>query len=237
MTGAAFPKPEPRRAPLAPGQHRRSRLRWRHERKPPEQREVGLARVRAGFVPGFKFPEYLRFVALQPCRVREVVEGATKCRGDVVACHIVFGRGQKGTGLKADDRQAIPMCCGHHDEFDGRNRGKGTTFARWSQGRRDRWAARQIAETLDRALPRDRDEALAFQGMGIGVWIEADSIWIPGPADAGADLVQLAKASGGGGSTGDAGERPTIPREAQDTGGAEVDYAATASSVSTSGAS
>lgn len=73
---------------------------------------------------------YRTFVQGLPC----VCASMGGCSGDIIAAHATLGPNEKGTSLKVDDRQVIPMCCQHHDEFDGRAQPRFTD--RWSKEQR-----------------------------------------------------------------------------------------------------
>lgn len=55
----------------------------------------------------YRSKDYRTFVESQPCIIDH-----GPCRGDVVAHHT----GERGTGIKADDRSCIPLC---HDVHKG----------------------------------------------------------------------------------------------------------------------
>jgi hypothetical protein len=62
--------------------------------------------------PRKREPAFLAFLRRQPCCV-----GPLGCSGSVEAAHIRFGRpgsGNAGMQRKPDDRDAVPLCRGHH---------------------------------------------------------------------------------------------------------------------------
>ena len=63
-------------------------------------------------------PAYLEFVRTQPCAARSAAVG-WECRGPIHAHHA----GARGLGQKCPDREAIPLCSRHHQEWhDGNGR-------------------------------------------------------------------------------------------------------------------
>jgi hypothetical protein len=76
---------------------------------------------------------FLAFLRRLPC-----ASGPEGCFGPVQAAHIRFGRpGQGNAGMqrKPDDRNAVPLCAGHHTEGPD---------AQHRAGERQWWAARGI---------------------------------------------------------------------------------------------
>ena len=55
-------------------------------------------------------PSHLQWLRGRPCAV-----ASTECAGAIVAAHVDHAGG-KGTGLKVEDRHAIPLCDAHHRE-------------------------------------------------------------------------------------------------------------------------
>lgn len=93
-------------------------------------------------------PAYLARVRLLPCCApyERVVGGPLRggelkvCSGRIHAHHA--GR-KPGTGLKANDLTAIPLCAAHHMEWhSGTN-----TFRGWTKEQRREWSDERIAET------------------------------------------------------------------------------------------
>lgn len=111
---------------------------------------------------------WLRFVALQDC----ICAHLRGCDGDVVPAHITLSANEKGTGMKVDTRQTVPMCVRHHDFWDGRLGRAGNPFAGMKREERYERGAKWVADVQQGAKPGDsRDEALALQDLGLG-WIE-----------------------------------------------------------------
>lgn len=77
--------------------------------------------------------ERLRAVHLLRCCVSRVPY-AGPCRLPIQASHV---RQMTGLGLKPPDSDTLPMCAGHHEDWEQR---KGV-FRGWSDGQRWTWAA------------------------------------------------------------------------------------------------
>lgn len=175
MTYPAFPKPT--RAPKEPSRLQRKTPMKRsgpiRAKRADERKRVGTDRDDS---------PRRKAVRLMECVVKGM-RGATHCRGDVVAAHVACGPNEKGMALKVPDAHVVPMCTGCHDQWDGRDNGKGTTFYRWSKPRR--WRMAQVwVRRVDHALvPDTHDQALAFAEIGLGR-IEARGsgwAWVAGP--------------------------------------------------------
>lgn len=72
-------------------------------------------------------PKYLRWVRSQPC----AIPGCTS--GFIESAHI----GPRGFGVRCDDRQAIPLCAGHHRTRRDAHHVLGKQF--WEYHGIDRW--------------------------------------------------------------------------------------------------
>lgn len=84
---------------------------------------------------------YMRFVATQACIARLLVSGGINCAGRIEVNHV---GGRYG---KDADRNTVPMCTKHHEDWTGRV-GGGGLFAGWSIERRREWGRQAIAATL-----------------------------------------------------------------------------------------
>ena len=85
-------------------------------------------------------PEFLAFVRTLPCCMPQHMASMPMCHGRVHAHHA--GR-RPGTGVKAPDDTAIPLCAVHH--FDWHQ--AAGMFHGWSREQRREWADARIAET------------------------------------------------------------------------------------------
>jgi hypothetical protein len=95
-------------------------------------------------------PDYLAWVRTLSCVLACVAE--CLCNGPVEAHHA--GR-RPGTGIKADDRTAIPLCTKHHrcwHDMTG-------PFALHDKAARRDWADRRIAETQARYIEEQSEAA------------------------------------------------------------------------------
>jgi hypothetical protein len=104
--------------------------------------------------------------------------------------HMTLGPNEKGSSLKVDDLQVVPLCRSCHSYWDGVTDGPANPFrepdgsrpkeVRWEQARR--WvAATQLA-----AIPDDFDAALEFAEAGLGRIThdtEGRWQWVPTYAD------------------------------------------------------
>ncbi len=126
---------------------------------------------------------YLCFVRTLDC-VCLPWPAASFCSGRVEASHVATGPNEKGTGLKVDDRQAIPHCSEHHRQWEER-RGvfKGLTkVQRWER------AIEWVAATQLKAIPEDYDQAVHFEQAVLGrIVVEGVALgphtvghWLPG---------------------------------------------------------
>lgn len=84
-------------------------------------------------------PAYLAAVRTLPCAARSIPV-ATPCRGPMDPHHA--GR-RPGVGLKCDDKDAIPMCRGHHEDVEHLT----GMFRHWTKPVRLAWYDEQIALT------------------------------------------------------------------------------------------
>lgn len=67
----------------------------------------------------YRSKKYQTFVESQPC----IIDHDEPCRGDIVAHHT----GERGVGIKADDRSCIPLCdIPHNEVWHGPGGGKKT---------------------------------------------------------------------------------------------------------------
>lgn len=81
-------------------------------------------------------PEYLAWVRTLPCCAPSV----TKCKAPADAHHMTGA----GMGMKAGDRETMPLCRAHHQAFhEGR-----WPFDGWSPAERRRWQEERIAACL-----------------------------------------------------------------------------------------
>ncbi len=116
-------------APKAPNWRREYLAEWLIEPKVSKRERSGRADE-----------AHKRFVRILPC---------CQCGkwGATSAAHVATAAGQKGTALKVDDRQTIPLCDGPgscHRYFDGAEDGPANPFRGWSKERKRRWAARMV---------------------------------------------------------------------------------------------
>lgn len=89
--------------------------------------------------PGYENPAYLKFVRTLYCC-------APWCGKKAEVAH--HPRKNGGTGLRAPDTDAIPLCHNHHTGDDGWHQSNG--FARnWPKEFRQEWEARRVAETQE----------------------------------------------------------------------------------------
>lgn len=179
----------------------------RLERRTPMERGDGLKAKRWGAKPAPKaanwrddfLPEHVKPPKYTPfelswfafVRTMECV-GARfgGCAGDMVAAHVTLSANEKGTSMKVPHGQTAPMCCKHHDDWDGRNGLKGNPWAGMS--RDDRWAlgATWIEDVKKAAIPGDNYEhALDLFNLGLGTIVPCATglrdgwSWVPGDAE------------------------------------------------------
>lgn len=119
---------------------------------------------------------YVAFVRKLPC----ISCGA---RGPSEASHVATSADQKGTGMKVPDEQVVAHCRTCHRAWDGRS-GK---FAGFTREQRFELAAVWVRTTQLLAVPEDRDQAEAFEALGLGRIVGSGMLswaWLPGSAEA-----------------------------------------------------
>jgi hypothetical protein len=108
---------------------------------------------------------YRDFVQSLPCSRAGLGGG----QGDVVAAHATLSANEKGTALKVDDTQVIPLCHQHHQEFDGHAQPRFT--AGWSKQDRYNWGRTQVRLTRGAWSAKQRrdlaEDAAAMEGSRI----------------------------------------------------------------------
>lgn len=83
--------------------------------------------------------------------------------------HVATGPGQKGTALKVDDMQCVPLCRGCHRYFDGNADGPRNPFRGWTKEQKYVRARAWVEATQLSATPGDsRDAALELERLGLG---------------------------------------------------------------------
>ncbi len=124
---------------------------------------------------------WFSFVRLMPCRAKHL----GRCDGDVVAAHITLSANEKGWGMKVPHDQTAPLCCKHHDDWDGRNGRTGNPFADMPKEERYTLGAEWVADVREAAIPDERDQANDYETIGIGKVIGDGTPtgwrWLPGP--------------------------------------------------------
>lgn len=123
------PKPEPRRKPMADGQHRRKYI----QHKRPRRLDTAQSQ-----------PDRLNWIHTQVCEVRRVQvepglyairwKSEAGCHGRIHACH--EGERKPGLALKSSDSKSIALCR-EHDKDWTRHEG---FFAGWTKEQRREWA-------------------------------------------------------------------------------------------------
>jgi hypothetical protein len=111
-------------------------------------------------------PEYLAYLRRLPCVV---------CRAPAPSEPSHVGTTRKGTGIKCLDREAVPSCREHHEDWHA-CRGM---FAGWNRDRRRLWALAVVAETQTAYLAAQTHAGAVFWTV-VAVDMDQDI----GPADA-----------------------------------------------------
>lgn len=115
--------------------------------------------------------------------------------------HVATGPGQKGTSLKVDDMQCVPLCRGPegcHRYFDGNADGPRNPFRDWTKEQKYERARAWVEATQFAATPGDsRDAALELERLGLGRIIGNGTpggwAWLPGSlTEAGAGELERA---------------------------------------------
>lgn len=123
---------------------------------------------------------YVQFVITLPC-----INCAAPGPSD--PAHMTLGPDEKGTSLKVNDGQVVPLCHPCHMLFDGQEDGPDNPFREedGSRPKETRWAtARGWVEATQLLVTpgEDFDQALAFAERGLGR-IEAELpgawTWVP----------------------------------------------------------
>lgn len=165
-----FPKPLPRPKEKPKGLQR-SRMEERLPRRldDPDQNDTAYRKfvVRLGYCCAASLP------------------GASRCSGPIQPAHMTLSANEKGTSLKTNDRQVVPLCAKHHREADN-ERQPGTIFFGKTKPERYEIAREWVEETQLAATPTadDRESALDLQDMGLGRIVDGDGgrwTWEPGP--------------------------------------------------------
>lgn len=162
MTGLAFPKPTPRRAPMNPGQRRRSYIRPKRPRRLDRLTREVLVNDFDGAGPRLETRDGHDQARLDWCRTQPCVVPATvlagieiepgveyfaphhrRCWGPIDPCH----EGEKrGRNLKSSDALAFSMCRNHHTQWTGGWGGKTGVFKDWTPEQARLWADERGAE-------------------------------------------------------------------------------------------
>lgn len=85
--------------------------------------------------------------------------------------HVATGPGQKGTALKVDDMQCVPLCRGPegcHRYFDGNADGPRNPFRGWTKEQKYARARAWVEATQLAAIPETIEQAWAMAEMGLG---------------------------------------------------------------------
>lgn len=107
-----------------------------------------------------------------------------RCRGPSDPAHMTLGANEKGTALKVDHTQCVPLCRSCHHYFDGQANGPANPFRGWTKEERYTLAAEWVAEMRLAATPEDLNSARELERWGLGSVTE-DSYswwWLPGNA-------------------------------------------------------
>ena len=88
------------------------------------------------------------------------------------AAHMTLGPNEKGTSLKVDDRQVVPLCRRDHHNFDGITDGPRNPFRGWTKDERYAMAALWVRSVQLAVIPEDRAQADELgAGSALGAWL------------------------------------------------------------------
>lgn len=100
--------------------------------------------------------------------------------------HMTLGPNEKGTALKVDDSQVVPLCNGPHGchrYFDGNADGPRNPFRGFTKSDRYAHAAKWVERTRLAAIPEDREQAELLEAAGLGSILQQTQgigwAWLP----------------------------------------------------------